>query len=118
MYNSTDGRMGVDVDVDVDNMATFIRAPFKSDLQQVPGVGPVTIARLRAAGVTSAYQLLGKFLMLHADADTSRVHCELFWCWLDAIGTPQGDRRTIVTAMAEKAACVIPGIYDPSCFAE
>lgn len=114
MYRPSDSRM------DDDNMVDFIRAPFDSagDLQQVPGVGPVTAERMRAVGVTNAYQLLGKFFMLRGDNDLSRQHCERFWAWLDALGTPKGYRSTVVRAIAEKAAAMMPGIYDPSCFAE
>jgi len=36
-----------------------------ADLESVPGIGPANARALRAAGIISTQQLIGKFLMLH-----------------------------------------------------
>jgi hypothetical protein len=49
--------------------ATFLSTPLNSitSLNQVPGVGPVTLDRLSQRGITSPAQLIGQFMLLNRD---------------------------------------------------
>ena len=49
--------------------ATFLSTPLNSvtSLNQVPGVGPVTLERLTQRGITSPAQLIGQFMLLNRD---------------------------------------------------
>jgi predicted flap endonuclease-1-like 5' DNA nuclease len=49
--------------------ATFLSTPLNSitSLNQVPGVGPVTLDRLSQRGITAPAQLIGQFMLLNRD---------------------------------------------------
>jgi predicted flap endonuclease-1-like 5' DNA nuclease len=49
--------------------STFLSTPLNSvtSLNQVPGVGPVTLERLTQRGITSPAQLIGQFMLLNRD---------------------------------------------------
>jgi hypothetical protein len=53
--------------ISVDALAHFLSADIEGPTTQVPGVGRDTQAKLAAVGITTTYQLLGKFLMLKAE---------------------------------------------------
>ena len=49
--------------------ATFLSTPLNSvtSLNQVPGIGPVTLDRLTQCGITTPAQLIGQFMLLNRD---------------------------------------------------
>lgn len=63
-----------------------------------------------AAGVTTTYQLLGKFLSMRAKGMRTQEHCDLFVQWLDDIGVA-GQKHSITLCLAEKANQTMPGIF-------
>lgn len=72
------------------------------ELQNIPGVGPVTVDVLVANDVGTTSQLLAKFLSFtHSDATTSSV-CNDFFAWLKEIGVT-ANRHNITFAMANIA---------------
>jgi len=85
-------------------------------LNEVPGIGGATIEKLKAAGVTTTYQLLGKYLMLK-DAGVGPVeHADRFYYWLVSVGTPAGFRAGVVKSIAEKLNVTFVGLYDNSLY--
>jgi hypothetical protein len=99
-----------------DKLAEFIQAPITGDLTEVPGVGPATQKAMIAAGVTTTYALIGKYLMLKDAGVESVEHCDRFFYWLDDIGASKGHRSSIVQAIAQKQDITFPGIYDGSLY--
>lgn len=83
---------------------------------QVPGVGPATIACLKAIGITTTFQLLGQYLILKDAGVDPLEHAERFYQWLKALNTPAGFRAGIVHSVAEKLNVSFPRIYDSSAY--
>lgn len=104
-------------------MGDWMRKPITGNIEEVPGIGPATAKKLAASdeGITTTYQLLGKFMMLKgSDSDDAEVvdsasHMEFFWVWLADLGITS-HRSAIVKAIAEKLNTMMPGIYDPDVY--
>ena len=103
---------------DPNKLAEFIQAPITGGLTEVPGLGKVTEDLLKGEGITSTYQLFGKFLMLKDEGVESVELCDRFWYWLESINTPAGYRGSIVQAVACKLDATYPGLYDSSRYDE
>ena len=103
---------------DPDKLARFIQAPITGDLEEIPGLGPVTKEKMIAEGISTTYQLFGKFLMLKDEGVESVELCDRFWYWLESIETPAGYRGSIVQAVACKLDATYPGLYDSSRYDE
>ena len=99
-------------------LAQFIQAPITGDLEEIPGLGRVNKAKMNAEGVSTTYQLFGKFLMLKDEGVDSVELCNRFWYWLETIETPPGYRGSIVQAVACKLDVTYPGLYDSSRYDE
>jgi hypothetical protein len=81
-------------------------------------LGKVTEDLLKGEGITSTYQLFGKFLMLKDEGVESVELCDRFWYWLESINTPAVYRGSIVQAVACKLDATYPGLYDSSRYDE
>ena len=99
-------------------LSEFIRAPLSSKLSDIPGIGPATVELLAAEGITTSFQLVGKFLSFKDKDVDSLLHCETFYQWLCELKTPKGFRAGVVHALAEKLNIMFPGIYDVSAYDE
>jgi hypothetical protein len=76
---------------------TWLTAPVTSDITIVPGIGVAGKEALESAGITTTYQLIGKFLMLNRDN-------KKFLEFLSQFSAISKYRVTIVRAVAEKVA--------------
>lgn len=85
-------------------------------LPQVPGVGEATEKKLREAGITTTFQLIGKYLSFKEDGVGPVEHADRFYFWLKSLGTPGGFRAGIVHSIAEKLNVTFVGIYDPDAY--
>ena len=103
---------------DPDKLAEFIQKPITGKLTEVPGLGDVTEKLLKEEGITTTYQLFGKFLMLKDEGVESVELCDRFWYWLESINTPVGYRGSIVQAVACRLDATYPGLYDSSRYDE
>jgi hypothetical protein len=103
---------------DPDRLAEFIQSRITGRLTEVPGLGEATENLLREQGITSTYQLFGKFLMLKDEGVESVELCDRFWYWLESIKTSPGHRGSIVQAVACKLDATYPGLYDSSRYDE
>jgi hypothetical protein len=101
-----------------DALADFIKTPLSGDLLEVPGIGEKTVEILVAAGVVNTYQLIGKFITLKSMGESCKEHCQKFYDWLMEIEAPPSYRAGVTLAIAEKVNTWMPGLYDPSVFAE
>lgn len=99
-------------------LAEFVRSPLSGNLLDVPGLGPATAELLKAEGVHTSFQLVGKFLSFKDANVDSLLLCETFYQWLCELNTPKGFRAGIVHALAEKINICFPGIYDVSAYDE
>ena len=81
--------------------ATFLSTPLQdSALLDVPGVGEVAGARLASAGVESAEQLVGQFLVC-------RRCPEAMARWLTGVGVRAQEAGKIASAVEKKARMVV-----------
>ena len=78
-----------------DTLADFLRAPLRGNVEEVPGVGKDTAAKLASAHIVSTQQLIGVYLQ-HGD-------CNAFYKWLQTLGV-NAHRNTVVRCISEKAA--------------
>jgi len=62
-----------------DTLEDFLRAPLTGELQQVPGIGKDTEAKLKARGVCTTHQLVGIYLQ-GSDCNTFSGGCRLLAC--------------------------------------
>lgn len=97
--------------VSEEKMAEFLAAPISEDLTSVPGIGPVTVERLKEDNVETTFQLFGIFLSLKAKGFTQKQHLDAMWYYLQDLHV-NSCRSGIVLCIAEKANIMIPGIYD------
>lgn len=81
-------------------------------------MGPATIKILNDNGVTTTYQLFGKYLQLKEAGVGPVEHADRFYFWLLSLGTPSGFRAGIVRAVAEKLNVTYIGLYDNSLYDE
>jgi hypothetical protein len=81
---------------------TFLSTPLQdSTLHDVPGVGPASHAQLTEAGVRSAQQLVGQFLVCDCDRDAMAR-------WLaDGVGLRVQEAGRIVDAVERKAKAMV-----------
>ena len=98
------------------HLGAFIQAPIKGNLLEVPGIGPATVKAMNEAGMTTTFELIGKYMSLKAQGVDSEDHCDRFFYWLKDIGTAAGYRSSVVQAIAQKMDITFPGIYDASCY--
>jgi len=99
-------------------LSEFVRAPLSGNILDVPGIGPSTAELLKAEGIATSFQLIGKFLSFKDENVDSLLHCETFYQWLCELNTPKGFRAGLVHALAEKTNIVFPGVYDVSAYDE
>lgn len=79
---------------------------------QVPGIGEKSEEALRAAGISTTFGLIGKYLMLKEEGVGPVEHADRFYYWLKSIGTSPGHRAGVVHSIAEKMNITFVGIYD------
>jgi hypothetical protein len=102
-------------------MQTWLSEPL-GDLDAVPGIGAKNKGLLMQPGAGGPYicntlQLMGVFLRLKGPGLTCEAHCQEFFKWL-RLHHIHYHTHTIVSAIAQKANVLFPGIYDSSKFAE
>lgn len=86
------------------------------DLSEVPGVGRATIEALQKDGITTTFQLFGKYLSLKEAGVASVEHADRFYYWLRSLKTPPGYRAGVVLCVAEKMNITFPGIYNGAAY--
>ena len=67
------------------------------------------IVKLRAAGITTTFQLFGHFLSLRSEHVSPEQHCRLFFEWLKSVGI-NAHRTNIVACIAEKNSILFSGL--------
>lgn len=97
-------------------MADWLRAPLSGRLTDVPGIGPATERALQAVEVDTSYALLGQFFCMKRAGVQPVEHLDRFHYWLTSVGVAPGYRAGICAAIAEKAALLVPDIYDPAVY--
>lgn len=70
---------------------------------KVPHVGPATIDKLREAGITTTFELIGRFF-LEIDERGPQEGCDRYKAMLHAAGCPPAHLDSVVTAVLVKAA--------------
>ena len=100
-----------------ERLANFIQLQITGNLLEVPGIGIATVKILNDSGITTTFQLMGKFLSLKDQGVESVELCDRFFYWLKGAGVAPGYRSSVVQAIAQKMDITFPGIYDASCYA-
>lgn len=103
-----------------EKMAAFLAADLTGDLKtDLYGVGPKSVSKMAALGVTNTWQLVGKFLSTlraedSGDSDDPANNAGEFIEWLTAAGTAASYRATVVVQIVEKLKCGLwlPGDND------
>lgn len=92
----------------VDTRVNWLGHKIEGSLQEVPGIGPKAEEKLVAAGITTTFQLMGKFCMGKADdvADSQQL-CNAFFRWLAEVGI-NSHRASITLLVAEKCGAAFP----------
>jgi hypothetical protein len=72
------------------------------EVDAVPGVGPATIRKLKASGVSTTYALLGRYLQHRGPGVDSMAAAHKFKRDLADWDTPKKYQDTVVTAVVEK----------------
>lgn len=96
--------------VSEDKLASFIEAPLTNHLQDVPGIGPATDARLAGAGLFTPHQLIGVFLSLKGPDLDAQQHADALWHTLKNAGV-RSHRSGIVQCIVEKCEILFPNMY-------
>ena len=102
-----------------DKLGDWVVGDITGDLNEVPGVGPVSIELLGKPTeggspddvVQSTHQLIGKFLSFKTTDIDAQEHCDGFFHWLKEKGI-RNHRDGITHAVAEMVNTLIPGTVD------
>lgn len=105
-----------------DKLSEWLEAEMTEDLTSVPGIGSraATALSLDATnesgevsdpGITTTFQLFGKFLHLRQAGMTTQAHGDAMWYWLQSRGVST-HRAGIVHCLLEKALVIVPGLGD------
>ena len=115
---------------------------FVGNLQEVPGIGDVGEKKLKEAGITTTFSLMGKYLMLKDEGVGTVENADRMYYFLQSIDYPAGFRGKqyfsrqshihicnhsrrhtfciyiagVVHAIAEKLNIKFPGIYDADAY--
>jgi hypothetical protein len=97
-------------------MRTWLSQPVVEDIRQIPGIGDKNAEILSLnndieSGISTTFELLGKYLMLRKKGMTPTEHCDRFWSWLKTKHITS-HKDAIVQACAERCNLMFPGIYD------
>jgi len=85
--------------------------PLRPSLMSVPGVNTMVEETLKGKRITNTHQLIGQFLLFHAnDVDPQQLH-DRFKLWLDKLGVSESS-ALIASAVAEKVGTWVEGVYD------
>lgn len=79
----------------------FLRNPISGNLQEVPGIGSLSVKILGNAGISTTFQLIGKYLVLKEDGCGPFEHADRFYFWLKHVGITQ-HTASIVHCIGEK----------------
>lgn len=95
-----------------DRLANWLQEDINPDLTSIPGIGPATAKKISEGddGVTTTYQLMGRFLTLKTEKASSQEHCDALWYWLQGKGVNQY-RSGIVQCIVEKMEIMLPNLY-------
>ena len=105
-----------------DKLSEWLGADLTECIMSVPGIGPSAATALSLdvtnecgevsdPGITTTFQLLGKFLHLRQAGMTTQAHCDAMWHWLKSRGVATY-RAGIVHCLLEKALVMVPSIGD------
>ena len=101
-----------------DDLAFFIMTPITGELEEVPGVSSPELDCLNLAGVYNTYQLIARYLDEKRLSERMEEHHTRFLNYLCNTGITPQTSRLIMQSIGEKVSTMIPGLYDPSIFAE
>ena len=101
-----------------DEIANFIRSQITGDIKEVPGINKTTEKTIRETGITTTYQLFGKYLSQKTIQCSNLELYQKFKFWLESINVNSNMAEIITLAIAEKVATMIPGFYDPAIIAQ
>jgi predicted flap endonuclease-1-like 5' DNA nuclease len=109
-----------------DQMMAWLDKDVSGNLLEVPGIGDTSVEIMATCGITTTWQLFGKFLLVREADMTPLDHCDAFWDFLEDCETPPGYRSGVVAAIQEKLSSGMrlpisnteivtptPGGYDP-----
>ena len=68
-----------------DQINAFTTSTLEEDLGSIPKCGPACQKALTEAGITTSFQLLGKFLTFKDKGDDTQAHLTKFCEWLASI---------------------------------
>lgn len=98
--------------VSEDRYVEFVRSPITGDLLEVPGIGPASKNCLAEHGITSTFQLVGKYLSFKDEGVDTIEHVDRFYYWLCSTEMQSMRRAGVVRCIASKVNTMFPGIYD------
>lgn len=105
-----------------EQMRKFLMAPITDELLTVPGIGERSAEALVAAGITTTFALLGKFLTFKGPDMGPVQHVEVFWLWLNDVLSEvrigRNHKAAAVRAIALKAETMLPGLYNEDVYGE
>mmetsp|Transcript_1865 Transcript_1865/g.1675 ORF Transcript_1865/g.1675 Transcript_1865/m.1675 type:complete len:120 (-) Transcript_1865:81-440(-) len=104
--------------VSADKLSDFVRLQLSGDLKEVPGIGPKTEEALKAAGISTTFGLIGKYLTLKEEGVGPVEHTDRFYYWLKSVVPPSAGqfRAGIVRSICEKVNLTFPGLYEEDAY--
>lgn len=92
-------------------VSDFVSEPLQRSLMSVPGIDAQARETLMNKRISNTHQLIGQFLLFHAnDVDAQQLH-ERFKLWLGKLGVTRNS-AVIASAVAEKVGKWIEGVCD------
>ena len=81
-------------------------------------MGPVCASAFNTHGITSVFQLIGKYLTFIGADSTPKSVAQAYFDWLGTVGLPHSgaSKHAITRAIAERINAMLPGTYDVNAY--
>ena len=88
--------------VSTDSVVNWIRSPITGKLTQVPGIGEKSQKSLEENGISTTFQLIGKFLSFKGEDVTPNELVDKFFEYINEVMPKNKFKHCVVRAIAEK----------------
>lgn len=100
--------------ISTDKLGHFLRNPMGKDVLEIPGMDRMIAQSMADEGITTTFQVMGKFLSFAGPNTTAVEVCDLFWAWLGTHRARSATQSGITECFAERVNMILPEFNYPN----